>query len=131
MYSLTRWAVAALAASYVAATVLLGQGTATAIDPAQAQYSLLQWAIDRGGRDVILIVVLFFYRRDWQALVGDTKEQLAVLTTLVINATRAQTETADALRENNVVVHQARRVMETYLPDIPMRRDVDTSKARQ
>jgi hypothetical protein len=95
------------------------------MDPTQAK--LLEWAFDKGGAYVVILVLLFFYRRDWQAVLASTKDELAILTGLVVEATKAQSATADALRENNVIVHQAKRVMETYLP---LRRDGERGARR-
>lgn len=82
----------------------------------QVQLTALQWAIQQGGAYVVILVILFFYRRDWTRLESQLRDQLAVLTQLVVGATKAQAETAAALTQNTVVVHQAKRVMETYLP---------------
>lgn len=88
------------------------------MDPTQAK--ALEWAIDKGGAYTIILVILFFYRRDWTRLESQLREQLTILTQLVIGNTKAQADTASALAANTVVVHQAKRVIETL---IPLRRD--------
>jgi hypothetical protein len=85
------------------------------MDPAQSK--ALEWAMDKGGAYVVILLILFFYRRDWARLESQLRDQLSVLTELVIGATKAQADTAAALRENNVVVHQAKRVLETLVPE--------------
>lgn len=88
------------------------------VDPS-TQLTLVQWAIDKGGAYVVILVVLFFYRRDWQTAVNFWKDQSKITVDLIIEATKAQDATAAALAQNTVVVHQAKRVMEIYLSDIP------------
>lgn len=87
------------------------------------QVSIAQWAVREGGAFVVILVILFFYRRDWKTATEFWREQNVLTTNLVIAATKAQTETAAALRENTTVVHQAKHVMQRYLPT---RRDEDT-----
>ncbi len=78
------------------------------MDPsAQAQLSLAQWAIQQGGAFVIVLGVLFFYRRDYKILT-DT------LVSLVIKNTEAQTAHTAALAENTRVVHSAKEFMRRY-----------------
>ena len=84
--------------------------------------TLLQWGIREGGAFVVILVILFFYRRDWNTAVNFWRDQHAITTQLVQEATKAQAETAAALRENNVVVHQAKQTLQTLLPN---RRDED------
>ncbi len=113
-----RWTVAALAAGWLAVVVLVAQST----DPSVAQLSIVEKAFDKGGGYAILLLVGFFYRRDWQRLADTKDQQLTILTKLVAENTAAQTQTAAALSQNTVVVHQAKRVLETL---IPLRRDGD------
>ncbi len=78
------------------------------MDPsAQAQITLAQWAIQQGGAFVIVLTVLFFYRRDYKILT-DTLVQL------VIKNTEAQTAHTAALAENTRVVHSAKEFMRRY-----------------
>lgn len=86
------------------------------------QVTVAQWAVREGGAFVVILVILFFYRRDWKTATEFWKEQNVLTTQLVAAATKAQTETAAALRENTTVVHQAKHVMQKYLPS---RRDED------
>lgn len=90
----------------------------------QTQLTALQWAIQQGGAYVVILVVLFFYRRDWQVVVQSQKEQLTVLTALIVENTKAQTMTAAAVAQSNVVSHKMTRVMEAIAP---FRRDSDRS----
>lgn len=84
------------------------------VTPTGAELTLLQWGLDKGGAYVVILVVLFFYRRDW-AKVSDYKDQqLAMLMALVQENTRAQALVGDALRENNVIVHGAKRLLEQH-----------------
>lgn len=78
--------------------------------------SLVQWALTQGGALGVLCVVLFFYRRDWKTAVEFWKDQNATRDVLVKEATRAQVETAAALREATVVIHGLKRVMQEQYP---------------
>lgn len=80
------------------------------------QVSLLQWGIREGGAFVVILVILFFYRRDWKTAVEFWRDQHAITTELVKESTKAQTETSAALRENTLVVHQTKAVIQNYLP---------------
>lgn len=75
------------------------------------QISLIQWGLREGGAFAVILVILFFYRRDWKTAVEFWRDQHAITTKLVQDNTVAQTETAAALRENTVVVHQAKNVL--------------------
>lgn len=88
----------------------------------QVQITAMQWAVREGGAFVVILVILFFYRRDWKTATEFWKEQNAITTAMVVAATKAQTETAAALAANTVAVHQAKHVMQKYLP---ARRDED------
>lgn len=80
------------------------------------QLTMVQWAMDKGGAYVVILLLLFFMRRDWHTTVDYWQAQNAITTDLVIRATQAQTDTAAALRENTVVVHATKRVIMTYVP---------------
>jgi hypothetical protein len=80
------------------------------------QVSLLQWGIREGGAFVVILVILFFYRRDWKTAVEFWRDQHAITTDLVIQATKAQVSMEAALRENTVVVHQTKGVIQNYIP---------------
>lgn len=83
----------------------------------QGEQTILQWAIREGGAFAVILVILFFYRRDWKTAVDFWRDQHAITTDLVVAATKAQAETAAALRENNVVVHSMKQVIQTYVPN--------------
>lgn len=82
---------------------------------------LIEYGIRQGGFVIVLFVVLFFYRRDWSKLSMSQEAVNAILLDLVKDNTKAQTDTANALAQNTVVVHQAKSVMQKYLPE---RRDI-------
>lgn len=86
------------------------------VDPSQV--GIIQWAQKEGPAYVVILVILFFYRRDWKTAVDFWQSQHAVTTKLVVDCTQSQTETSAALRENTVVVHQAKAVMQRYLPQM-------------
>lgn len=88
----------------------------TAVGADQVQVTVAQWAVREGGAFVVILVILFFYRRDWKTATEFWRDQHVITTQLVVAATKAQTETAAALRENTTVVHQTKHVMQKYLP---------------
>lgn len=77
---------------------------------------LFQVAVQQGGLLLVLVIVLFFYRRDYLYLTSFWKDQNTIVTNLVAENTKATTEMATAMRENTVVVQQAKTVMATHLP---------------
>lgn len=93
--------------------------------PVAGTEPILEYAIRQGGTLLVLIVVLFFYRRDYRALTDYWRDQNKLMLALVEGNTKAQTDTAAALREQSVVVHQAKNVMRQYLP---RRRDGEESE---
>lgn len=93
--------------------------------PVPGTEQFLDIAIRQGGLLLVLVIVLFFYRRDYHYLTEFWKQQNDTLVELVAANTKAQTDTAAALRETSVVVHQAKTVMATHLPH---RRDEDTGE---
>lgn len=78
--------------------------------------ALLQWGLTQGGALAVLIIVLFFYRRDWKTAVEFWRDQLVARDTLVKEATRAQVDTAAALREATIVIHGLKRVLQQEFP---------------
>jgi hypothetical protein len=75
------------------------------------QFSIIQWAVKEGGAFGVILVILFFYRRDWKTAVDFWRDQHAITTDLVVASTKAQTETSAALRENTMVVHSVKNVL--------------------
>lgn len=71
-----------------------------------------QWAFQQGGAFTVILVILFFYRRDWKAVAEYQKEQNTMMVDLVKAATAAQVQCADAIRENTVVSHSLKHVVE-------------------
>lgn len=82
--------------------------------------AFIQWALKEGGAFGVILVILFFYRRDWKAATEYWQQQNAITTKLVQESTMANSDMAAAMRENTVVVHQAKNVMARYLPNQPM-----------
>jgi hypothetical protein len=108
----------------VTALALLAGPRATEIVLAQVvtaggvpEQTMAQWAIEKGGAFAVILIILFFYRRDYVQLTDFWRAQSEIMKDLVEENTKAQTETASALRENTVVVHQAKNVMQKYLPE--------------
>lgn len=87
--------------------------------------ALIKFAVEQGGALAVLLVVLFFYRRDYRYLSEYRENQFREMLDLVKQNTAAQTDTAAAIRENAVVVHQAKNVIQQHLPS---RRSEDDSR---
>lgn len=82
---------------------------------APSSESLFEFAVRQGGAFVILFVVLFYYRRDYRDLTDYKTLRDQVLVELVKENVKASADMANALRENNVVVHQAKNVLKDYV----------------
>lgn len=80
-----------------------------------------------GSAYTVIVVILFFYRRDWKTAVEFWKDQHALTMELVKDATKAQVDTASALRESTIVTHQLKRVVEG---NFPLRRGDDNFGGR-
>ena len=91
-----------LAGALSAGPTLYAQGVPTALFPATD--SLTEFALRQGGALAILLVVLFYYRRDYRDLVDYRSERDKILVTIIQDSSRAKTEMADAMRENNRIV---------------------------
>lgn len=78
--------------------------------------AVVKFAIEQGGALAVLVVVLFFYRRDYRYLSEYRENQFREMLDLVKQNTAAQTDTAAAIRENAIVVHQAKNVIQQHLP---------------
>jgi hypothetical protein len=77
----------------------------------QSAESMLEFAIRQGGAIAVLMLVLFYYRRDYRELVSYKTERDRLLFELVKESTKANVEMAAAIRENNVIVHQAKNLL--------------------
>jgi hypothetical protein len=100
-------------------SALAGEGGASenpSVPQDQATLTFAQWAIREGGAFAVILVILFFYRRDWKTATEFWRDQHAVTTQALRDSTKAQADMASALRENTQVVHHAKSVMQEYLP---------------
>lgn len=107
--------IALMSVAYVGSSSTLIMAQAVIDQAPHIQETMVEWAIKQGGALVVLVIVLYFYRRDYHVVTDFWKDQNRQLTELVISSTKAQTDTANALRENNIIVHQAKNVMAKYL----------------
>ena len=107
---------------------VFAQALGTALPPSSE--SILEFAARQGGALVVLVIVLFYYRRDYRDLTAYRQARDEMLVMLVQESTKANTEMSNALRENNVVVHQAKNVLNDVLRDYvtPQRRVTDTGR---
>lgn len=77
--------------------------------------SMLEWGLKQTGLLAVLILVLYFYRRDYQALTTFHKDFGATMKELVQENTKATVEMAGALRSNTEVVHGAKNAMQSFV----------------
>ncbi len=124
---LVRAAVATLAlagAGYLSTTAMASQAQQVAAnnaspaagestgDTVAGQDSFLEFAVKQGGALLVLMAVLWFYRRDYKTLAEFWRDSDDTKTRLIEEHTRASTEMAAALRENTSAVRQAQAVMQ-------------------
>lgn len=76
---------------------------------------LIQWGIREGGTILVVLVLLYFYRKDWMTSSEYWKSQNAITTDLVTNSVRATSDLAAAIRENTTVTHGLKRIVELSL----------------
>lgn len=101
----------------VAASGLMTGTKAMAAGISDPDLTLIQMALREGGAFAIILVILFFYRRDWKTTVEFWKDQHATTTTLVQDSTRAQVASEAALRENTMVTHSLKQLIADRVPD--------------
>ena len=90
-------------------------GLQTVVDPAVTQPAI-ERIFREGGFFAIVLILLYFYRRDTKWATEFWKDEAGKRDALIRENTAAQTSVAAALAQNTVVVHQAKRVMEELLP---------------
>ena len=101
--------------SSVVSLGLMGLWSQAAFDPSGTQTSLLEHALREGGFFALVLMLLWFYRRDTKWATEFWKDEAGKRETMIRESTRVQAEVAAALTQNTVVVHQAKRVLEQYL----------------
>ena len=78
--------------------------------------TFFEFAIRQGGAFAVLLIVLFYYRRDYRDLTAFRSERDAQLVAMVKEATQSNAAMADALRENTTVVQRANYLIAEHLP---------------
>ncbi len=99
-----------MASALVAGLILQPPGGAPMTD-----VSLIERALREGGFFAIILILLYFYRRDTKWATEFWKDQAAEFAVCIKENTKSQVEIASALRENNVVVHQAKNLLASHL----------------
>jgi hypothetical protein len=82
--------------------------------------TILEFAVRQGGAFAILLIVLFYYRRDYRDLVNYKNGRDQALMELIRENTKASTDMANAMRENNIIVHAAKNIMRDIADQTPM-----------
>lgn len=77
--------------------------------------SIPEFALRQGGAFAILALVLFYYRRDWRDLTDYKGQRETILMDLIKENSKSSADMAAALRENNIVVHQAKNILASYV----------------
>ena len=87
------------------------------VDPVTlSQSTIIERVFREGGFFAIVLILLYFYRRDTKWATEFWKDEAGKRDDMIRENTAAQTSVAAALSANTVVVHQAKRVMEEMLP---------------
>lgn len=81
-----------------------------------ADPDLTRYAITQGGLLAVVMVLLYFYRKDFRAQIADQDERLEVMTGLVIANTTAMTKAASASEANEKAAHRLSRALEIMEP---------------
>lgn len=89
---------------YMAVSIADAQGQ-TGIVPLVTNDPVAEY-LTKGGAFAVILVILFFYRRDWKTAVDFWQDQHKTTTELVQQATKAQAENSAALRENSLVLQR-------------------------
>jgi len=97
----------------VTSSFFVSQTTVVA-DPMGA--TLLERVAREGGFFAIVLILLYFYRRDTKWATEFWKERAEENAKMIAENARSQSELAAALRENNVIVHQAKNIIAEYYP---------------
>jgi hypothetical protein len=83
------------------------------IEPMTVEGMVFQ-VLKTGGLPAVLLVVLFFYRRDYKTLCDYWQSQNVMATTLVGDNTKAITGMSDAIRHNTEVINATKDVLQAF-----------------
>lgn len=79
----------------------------------------------------MLFAVLFFYRRDYKALADYWKLDAALKAELLEKNVRAMSEVSSAMRENTVVVHTTKNVMQSLVHEVQVMQALRSNGRKQ
>ncbi len=93
----------------------------TTADPVST--GLLEKIAREGGFFALVLVLLYFYRRDtkwatefWREQAAQNLEYARENASIIKENTKSNVDVSNAVRENTVVMHAAKNVMATHLP---------------
>ena len=102
----------------VVTPLLLAEGiTPTPLPPSAslADPAFIQWLVQQGGAYLIILILGYFFRRDYRERNG----QLEQVAKMLVESTVAQTRMADVLATNTTVTNSLQDLIRTYLPRRP------------
>lgn len=73
---------------------------------------LLRWGLAQGGCFLVLLLVLWSYRRDFQRILSRDEERLKVMTDIVQANTAAMVQTTAALNDQKDATHRLAKAVE-------------------
>jgi len=97
--------------TYLQAQTIVGQ-TALQTGGDGGVGDLVNLGLREGPAAVVVLVILFFYRRDYKQVVDFWQEQTKTTVALVKESTQQHAEASAALKENSVVMHGLKRAIE-------------------
>ena len=85
---------------------------------------IVTWGLREGPAAVVVLVILFFYRRDFLREVREKGQHFEIVTGLVEKTTQSNADMASALRESNTVMHGLKRAIEIRF-DLQLKKELD------
>lgn len=82
------------------------------LEPVSGDVDLTKYAITQGGLLAVVLVLLFFYRRDFMRVQQRDDEKISILTDLVEKNTTALSGSSSQLAANEKATHRLARALE-------------------
>jgi len=95
--------------TYIQAQTVVGQAI---LQPGGGVGELVNFGLREGPAALVVLIILFFYRRDYKQVVDFWQEQTKTTVALVKESTQQHAEASAALKENSIVMHGLKRAIE-------------------
>lgn len=83
----------------------------TGAETGKREMELLQWGVTQGGLVLVVLVVVWSYRRDFQRVFDDERRKSSELLLALQASTTALTTHAEVLRENSMAAREQAKAM--------------------